>query len=162
MLDVPAVVNATLSQQMLRSHWSIPFTRDVLGRTLVTCAYFQQNFNYLIKIHPIFFLIGHVRPLKILLGQVNPELLLVNITNSNIYSSYNILIILLFIIVHFILFEIFYCNKSGPTILLCSLPNLNKSDLPPKKCVSIVGTRCTLVHSSLYTGRIYIGLTRIS
>jgi hypothetical protein len=28
MLDVPAVVNATLSQRILRSYWSIPFTQE--------------------------------------------------------------------------------------------------------------------------------------
>jgi hypothetical protein len=32
MLDVPAVVNAKLSQRTLRSYWSIPFTQELPGK----------------------------------------------------------------------------------------------------------------------------------
>jgi hypothetical protein len=31
MLDIPAVVNAKLSQRTLRSYWSIPFTQERPG-----------------------------------------------------------------------------------------------------------------------------------
>jgi hypothetical protein len=34
MLDIPAVVNMKLSQRMLRSHWSIPFTQELTGKNL--------------------------------------------------------------------------------------------------------------------------------
>ena len=32
MLDIPAVVNVKLSQRMLRSYWSIPFTQEHPGK----------------------------------------------------------------------------------------------------------------------------------
>jgi hypothetical protein len=32
MLDIPAVVNAKLSQRTLRSYWSIPFTQELPGK----------------------------------------------------------------------------------------------------------------------------------
>jgi hypothetical protein len=32
MLDVPAFINTKLSQRMLRSHWSIPFTQELPGK----------------------------------------------------------------------------------------------------------------------------------
>jgi hypothetical protein len=31
-LDMPAVVNAKLSQRTLRSYWSIPFTQELSGK----------------------------------------------------------------------------------------------------------------------------------